>query len=190
MTPPDKDTASIAKDLHDTFAKKGDAAPPSAFRHPEADKIIRNAYDLLSEIPTGKELIPIAKARDARIDVAIGKEPNVFTHGDNRITLICPKNTAGVNEYEMACNLGIGLREVELNYNGNQLVSGNTQSFIYRTVDIVILMCKIVSDFYDVKGHSKLVDLMTKLGHHEVYGQYKSHASYEVMKETIIKSIQ
>ena len=177
------------KDLHDAFGTKGADTAPSQFRHPDEAKIIKSAYDLLSEIPAGKELIPIAKERDCRIKVVIGREPDVFTHGDDRITIVCPKLYGGVNPYEMACNLGIGLREVELNYNGNQLVTGDVSSFYRRTVDIVILMCRMVSEFHDVKGHTKLIDKMTRLGHHEVYGLYKSHASYDVMKEKIISVI-
>ena len=151
--------------------------------------IIKSAYDLLSEIPAGQELIPLIKQYDIRIEVVVGREPNVFTQTDNRLTLVCPKIYGGVNMYEMACNLGIGIREIELNHNGNQLVSGNMNSFYDRTVDIVILMCRIVSEFHAVSGHTKLIDLMTQLGHHEVYGQYKSHASYETMKQTIISAM-
>ncbi len=176
------------KDLHGTFERKG-SQTTSPFKHPDEIAIIKSAYDLLAEIPAGKELLPLIKDHDIRIEVVIGREPNVFSHPDNRVTLVCPKLWGGVNPYEMACNLGIGLREIELNYNGNQLVTGDISSFYRRTVDIVILMCKIVSEFESLKGHTKLVDLMKTLGHHEVYGLYKSNASNEVMKEKIISVI-
>ena len=176
------------KDLHGTFERKG-AQTTSPFKHPDETAIIKTAYDLLAEIPAGKDLIPVIKAHDARIEVVIGREPDVFTHGDNRITLTCPKIYGGVNPYIMASNLGIGLREVELNYNGNQLVIGNMPSFYKRASDVVILMCRIAHEFSEVKGHTKLVDKLTQLGYSSIYGLYKSHASYDVMKEKIISVI-
>ncbi len=178
------------KDLNDAFGSKGTQTAPSPFRHPAERDIIKNAYELLNSIPAGQELIPTIKRYDVRIEVTVGREPNVVTMPNNTINLIVPKNLNGVNEYEIACNLGIGLREIELNNTGNQLVTGDMDSFYFRAVDTVMLMCRLVNDYEILKGHTKLVDLMAQLGHSKVYGQYKSQASNEVMKETIITAIK
>jgi hypothetical protein len=177
------------KDLHDAFGKKGTQSTPSSFKHPEESQIIKRAYDLLSEIPAGKELIPLIKDYDIKIEAVVGREPNVLTFGDNRISLVCPKVTHNINDHEMACNLAIGIKEIELNNTGNQMVTGNIEIFNTRTVAVVMIMCRVVSEFFNAHNHTKLVDLMGKLGYSDVYGLYRSRASYEVMKEKILTVI-
>ena len=178
------------KDLHDAFGNRGTQSAPSPFRHPMERDIIKNAYELLNSIPSGQELIPIIKRYDVRIEVMIGREPNVVTLPNNVINLIVPKNLNGVNEYRIALSLGVGLFEIQLNNNTNQSVIGTIQNVYFRAVETIILMCKITNDYETLNGHTKLVDLIAQLGHSKVYVQYKSQASYEVMKETIVTAIE
>ncbi len=172
--------------LHDAFAPLGQTGPN--YIHPEADKIVRDAVTLLNEIPEGKMLTPLIKDLNLAIRVIVGKEPGFFVPDEKTITLILPKFITGVNSFETACNLGLAIKEIDINMVNIQRLNADPQILNKKLIDIVLEMCKIVSEFEDVHNHTKLVDLLTKLGHSDVYKLYKAKASYQEMADLILKS--
>ncbi|PZP54761.1 MAG: hypothetical protein DI586_08900 [Micavibrio aeruginosavorus] len=172
--------------LHEAFGQMGQTGPN--YIHPNADEIIRDAVTLLNEIPEGKILTPLIKDLNIAIRVIIGKEPGFFVPDEKTITLILPKILTAVNPFEIACNLGLAIKEIEINMFNIQRLKVDPQIFNKKLIDIVLEMCKIVSEFEDVHKHTKLVDLLIKLGHSDVYKLYKAKASYQEMANIIIKS--
>jgi len=175
--------------LHDAFGALGQTPTGPNYTHPQQDEIIRDAVALLEEIPEGKRLVEQIKNQDLSIRVMIGKIPGFFVPESSTVVLLMPKILAGINEYETACNLGLGIKEIELNLVNIQRLDADPFSLNKKLIDIVLEMCKIVSEFQDVKNHLKLVDLVEKLGHAEVYRMYRAKASYQEMADQILKTI-
>lgn len=176
------------KDLHNAFGTKGVQTAPSPFRHPAERDIIKNAYELLNSIPAGQELIPIIKRYDVRIEVTIGRELQSYVT-QNQIKLTVPKEINNINKHESALDLGLGLKQVELNHNGNQLVSGDLTTFDFRYSECVILMFDIASDFEKTHNHPNLIDKIKKLGYFDIYKLYISGTSKEVTREKIVNLV-
>lgn len=174
--------------LHDAFAPLGHAPTGPSYAHPQQDEIVRDAVALLKTIPEGQLLTLLIKDLNISIRVIIGKEPGFFVADENTINLITPKALTGVNPFETACNLGLAIKEIEINMVNIQRLKAEPQILNKKLIDIVIEMCKIVSEFQDVHNHLKLVDLIEKLGHGNVYRQYKAKASYQEMADLILKS--
>lgn len=179
----------MSDSLHDSFGQVGHAPTGPSYAHPQQDEIIRDAVELLREIPEGQRLVDLIKEFDLTIRVIIGKEPGFFIPDANSVVLVSPKILAGVNSYETACNLGLGIKEIEMNVVNIQRLSSEPHLIYQKMIDIVLEMCKIVSEFEDVKNHMKLVDLIKKLGHSDVYRLYRSKASYKEMADQIVETI-
>jgi hypothetical protein len=167
----------INKEFGGSGAAGGESSP---YAHPLADQILQECSALLMEIPEGKRLLDFAREKDLKIHVITGKEPS-FQSGDKDNTfLICPANTKAVDLYEMAGNLAIAIRDAEQPYDGIpkpipgapgiDLPRATFQHFL----DIIYEMCKIGVEFEDVKKSSKIVDLIEKLGHGDIYREVRS----------------
>lgn len=175
--------------LHDAFAPLGQAQAGPSYAHPQQDEIIRDAVALLETIPEGKILVPMIKEMNLSIRVIIGKQPDFFVPDANSVVLIMPKAVATVNPFQIACSLGLGIKEIDLNLVNVQRLSNDKHTLYKKVIDIVLEMCKIVGEFQDVHNHLKLVDLLEKLGHSEVYKLYRSKADYKEMADQIVKTI-
>lgn len=179
----------MSDSLHDAFAPLGNAPTGPSYAHPQNDEIIRDAVALLETIPEGKILIPQIKENDITIRVIIGKEPGFFVPDGHTIMIVSPKHIAGVNPFEVACNLGMAVKEIQINLVNIQRLDSDFQIMRKKVIDIILEMCKIVSEFQDVHNHLKLVDLVEKLGHGNVYRRYRSKADYKELAEIIDKSV-
>jgi hypothetical protein len=177
------------KDLHDAFGKKGQQSAPSPFKHPDEAHIIKRAYDLLSEIPAGKELIPLIKEYDIRIEAVVAKECDSVVHDKNRIILNIPKAFTDFMAFEVALDLGLAIKEVEIKNELNQIVNLDFDQTSHLVSEKIYLMFVIATEFNDLKGHGKLVDNLDKLGYSIQYRQYKSNTSKEVIKESILSAL-
>jgi hypothetical protein len=167
-------------DINKEFGGSGAASGPSPYAHPLADQILQECSSLLMEIPEGRRLLDFAREKDLKIHVITGKEPS-FQRGDkDNVFLICPADTKTVDLYEMAGNLAVGIRDAEQPYDGIphpvpgapgiDLPRATFQHFL----DIIYEMCKIAVEFEDVKKSSKIVDLIEKLGHGNIYREVRS----------------
>lgn len=176
--------------LQDAFGPLGQTPSGPNYGHPQQDEIIRDAVALLGTIPEGKVLLPMIKEMDIAIRCIVGKQPGFVTPDQHTITLITPKALAGVNPFETACNLGLAIKEIQINLLQIQRLKQEPNLLNKKVIDIVLEMCKIVSEFQDVHNHLKLVDLIEKLGHGNVYKLYRSKADYKEMAELIVKELK
>lgn len=173
--------------LHDAFDQISHTGP--SYAHPKQEEIIRDAAALLMTIPEGKRLHAQVKQLDITIRAIIGKEPGFFVPDANTVILVVPKAVPSIDPYEIACNLGLGIREIEISFVNIQRLTIEPHLIYQKTIDIIIEMCKIVSEFQDVHNVSKLIDLLEKLGHGSVYRLYRSQADYKEMADLIVKNL-
>ncbi len=180
---------SLKEQLQESFSQSGQIPTGPSYAHPDQDEIIRDAVNTLGLIEEGRRLIPLIKERNLLIRVILGRIPNVTTPDGNTIILTMPKPYKAVDPDELACNLAIGIKEIEINAVNIQRLSHDPHLIAQKAVDIIIEMCRLVSEFHDVNKNVKLVALLEKLGHIEVYKLFRSKASYQEMADQAMKSV-
>ena len=182
-------------DMLKAFGTTGTPSGPT-YKHPLADEIIRESSALLMQIPEGKRLLKYAKDNDINFHAITGREPNYRRADGHNIYLICSANTKAVDLEEMACNLGLGIREIEQPSLGipwltpGAAVSDPDAAVINHFLDIIIEMCKIADEFVALNGSTKLVDLIEKLGHAELHRGIRSGLSHQELAEILRKTIK
>lgn len=185
--------------MNDVSKDFGHSGVPSAapnYAHPMAAAIMEECTSLLGKIPEGRRLLSLMKEKAMRIEVITGKEPGYRFALPDLAYLICPANTKAVDLPEMAVCMGLALRELEQPYIGIfraiPAIQGEQLSSILfqQLLDITIEMCKIVGEFEDVGNHAKLVDLLEKLGHLELYRGFRSGKTKEELAKIYSVSIK
>ena len=182
-------------DVLKEFGSSGAVQAPNPLAHPMADAIIRECTDLLLKTTEGKRLIEFVRQYSIKINVITGREPNYVTYTRDETTLICPAVTKAVDLDEMACNLGMGLRECETGYNGVPLTSINLPQAekdwanYRKTLDSLTAMCKIVHELSVVNNNTKLIDLVKKLGHYKLYEGVLSGLNDEELGKILITTV-
>lgn len=182
----------MLKEFGDTGAQMAAGTP--SYAHPQAAAILEECESLLSGIAEGQRLLAFAREKNIAIRVIAGKIPDYMVTDDQTLLLLCPMDTKAVDLEEMACTLGLGIRTMEQPYIGiPKPLMNNTsdQSYALRRhfLDITIEMCKIVSEIYDLNKNTKIVDLVEKLGHRELYEAYRSGKSAQEMADIYFKSV-
>jgi hypothetical protein len=183
-------------DILKEFGNSGEVAQTNPLAHPLAATIIKECSDLLVKgSAEGRRLIEFAQQYNIKINVITGREPNFFTTDKDTTTLVCPANTKAVDLDVMACNLGMALRECDLAYNGLPLVTINYPKdekdyYDYRkTLDVLVTMCKIVSELSVANNSTKLIDLVKKLGHYKLYEGVLSGLNDEELGKILITTV-
>lgn len=180
-------------DILKAFDTTGHLPTGPSYAHPLGEDIIRESSSLLSDIPEGMRLLKYAKDHDIKFNVATGKEPG-YRYGDQHtLFLICPAQTKAVDLEEMACNLGLAIHEIELAATGHP--RPNTQSgspdlpqiTFNHLLDIIYEMCKMVVEFESAGKSGKLVDLVEKLGHGDIYRGIRSGKNKQELAEVLRK---
>lgn len=183
-------------DMQKAFGTTGQAPSGPNYGHPLTEAIVSECSALLMQIPEGKRLLKFAKDNDLNFKVITGREPSFLPHEGKNIYLVCPANTKAVDLDEMACNMGIAIREAEQPTIGIPRPTPGTpgidleKATFNHMLDIIVEMCKITSEFVDVKKSTKLVDLLEKLGHSELYRGIRSGKSYQELAEILKKTIK
>ncbi|HOO51864.1 MAG TPA: hypothetical protein PLK94_11305 [Alphaproteobacteria bacterium] len=185
--------------MNDMLKEFGDSRAQMAgapdYQHPQSDIILEECQELLAKLPEGKRLLEAAKEKGFKYQVITGKIPDFHVTGNDTLVLVCPANTKAVDLEEMACNMGMGIRALEQPHVGFQKPQfgndspQNVHAVRQHFLDITIEMCIIVSEIYDANNNSKIVDLLDKLGHRELYEAYRSGKSKEEMAEIYFKSV-
>lgn len=185
----------MMSDMIKAFGTTGTPTGPT-YKHPLEEEIIRESSSMLMKIPEGKRLLKYAKDQDINFHAITGREPN-YRRGDaHNLFLICPANTKAVDLEEMACNLGMAIREIEQPAIGIPWVTaGMAGSDVERMIlnhylDIIIIMCKITDEFVALNGSTKLVDLIEKLGHAELHRGIRSGLPHQELAEILRKTIK
>jgi hypothetical protein len=183
-------------DMLKAFGTTGSAQTGPTYKHPLEEEIIREASSLLMQIPEGKRLLKYAKDHDIHFHAVSGREPG-FRYGDgHNLFLLCPANTKAVDLDEMACNLGLAIREIEQPSVGiPRPIPGaagiDLESATFNhMLDIIIEMCKITDEFVALNGSTKLVDLIEKLGHAELHRGIRSGLPHQELAEILSKKIK
>lgn len=183
-------------DMLKAFGTTGATPTGPTYKHPLEEEIIRESSSLLMKIPEGKRLLKYAKDNDIHFHAVSGREPN-FRRGDaHNVYLICPANTKAVDLEEMACNLGLGIRDIEQPSLGMPwAIPGTTgvdleKATFNHFLDIIIEMCKITDEFVALNGSTKLVDLIDKLGHAELHRGIRSGLPHQELAEILRKTIK
>lgn len=182
----------ITKDFESMGAQL--AGGTSSYGHPQAKIILEECESLLSKIPEGQRLLAFSRAHNVKTQVITGKIPDFNVAPDNTLLLICPMNTKAVDLEEMAVNLGMGIRNIEQPHVGiPKPLMNNTPEQAYAArkhfLDITVEMCKLVSEIYDLNHNTKIVDLLEKLGHRELYEAYRSGKSEQEMADIYFRSV-
>lgn len=185
--------------MNDMLKEFGDSHAQMAgsmdYQHPQAQVILDECQGMLDKLPEGKRLLAFAQEKGIKYQVITGKIPDFHISGSDTLILVCPANTKAVDLDEMACNMGMGIRALEQPYIGipRPHPGNNTPEGIHAVrrhfLDITVEMCKIVSEIYDMDNKSKIVDLLDKLGHRELYEAYRSGKSKEEMADIYFKSV-
>ena len=183
-------------DVTKAFETTGQIPTGPTYTHPLSEDIIRECSSLLMEIPEGRRLLKFARDNDIKFNAITGREPG-YQYGDaHNVFVICPANTKAVNLDEMACNLGMAIREIEQQSEGiSRPVYGSMAADQQRVsfnhfLDIIYTMCKIVSEFVDVRKDTKLVDLVEKLGHGSIYRGIRSGKNKQELAEVFADSLK
>lgn len=183
-------------DMLKAFGTTGSTPTGPGYAHPMTEDIIREASSLLMEIPEGRRLLEYAKKNDITFGAITGRQPSYQVTDSHHLFLICPANTKAVDLEEMACNLGIGIREIEQPSVGiSRAVTGIPGQDLERItfnhmLDIIIEMCKIADEFVAVKGSTKLVDRIEKLGHSELHRGIRSGLPHQELANILNKTIK
>ncbi|MDD3019563.1 MAG: hypothetical protein PHX61_01120 [Alphaproteobacteria bacterium] len=185
--------------MNDMLKEFGDmgaqmAGGQTSYSHPQAGIILEECESLLSKIPEGQRLLALAKEKGFKTHVIAGKIPDFNVVGDDSLLLLCPLNTKAVDLDEMACNLGMGFRNLEQPHIGipkplMQNTPEQAHALRRHFLDITVEMCRIVSEIYDLNNKTKIVDLVEKLGHRELYEAYRSGKSDKEMADIYFKSV-
>lgn len=182
-------------DILKAFGTTGTPSGP-VYTHPLSEEIIRECSSLLMEIPEGRRLLKYAKDKDVNLHVMTGREPG-YRYGDaHNVFLVCPQNTKAVDLDEMAVNLGMAIRDVELPSLGVPhptpgVFSPEMEKIAFNHVlDIIITMCQIVREFAEIKPQTKLVDLVEKLGHADLYRGIGSGKNKQELALVLEKSLK
>ncbi len=184
-------------DILKAFGTTGSGAPGGPnYKHPLEEDIIRESSALLMQIPEGKRLLKYAKDNDINFHAITGREPN-YKRGDaHNVYLLCPANTKAVDLEEMACNLGLAIRDIEQPSVGIPWAVPGTpgldleKATFNHFLDIIIMMCKITDEFVALNGSTKLVDLIEKLGHAELHRGIRSGLPHQELAEILRKTIK
>jgi hypothetical protein len=183
-------------DVTKTFETIGQIPTGPTYAHPLSEDIVRECSSLLMEIPEGRRLLKFARENDIKFNAITGREPG-YQYGDaHNVFLICPANTKAVDLDEMACNLGMAIREIEQQSDGiprpiyGSMAADQQRISFNHLLDIIYEMCKIVSEFVDAKKGTKLVDLVEKLGHGNIYRGIRSGKSKQELAEVFADSLK
>lgn len=183
-------------DVLKDFGSSGAAQAVNPLTHPMADAILKECTRLLEEKTVeGKRLIEFSRQYSIRITVITGREPSFFTVDKDSTTLVCPATTKAVDLDVMACNLGMALKECEVAYNGVPLNTLNLPkdekdwANYRKTLDVLIAMCKIVSELSIANNNTKLIDLVKKLGHYKLYQGVLSGQNDEELGKILITTL-
>lgn len=177
------------------FGASGAIQAQNPLAHPMADAILEECTNLLGKTAEGKRLLDFAKQYSIKINVITGREPSFFTIDKDSTTLVCPATTKAVDLDIMSCNLGMALRECEVAYNGVPLNTINLPqdekdwANYRKTLDVLITMCKIVHELSVVNNNTKLIDLVKKLGHYNLYEGVLSGLNDEELGKILISTL-
>jgi hypothetical protein len=180
--------------LQGTFGTKSEAGSRTQLTHPDDIRIIETAKNLLANTVTGMSLLQLMNAYSIPVKVIKGREPNFSVPDDKTVVLICPEKTPA-DLHEMAVNLGLGIRSVEHGMVGFKMPAQargtqEAQNVLFsKTLDIVMTMCKLVSEFVDRGEATNLVELIEKLGHGDIYRANRSGASFQEMEALLKKAV-
>lgn len=183
-------------DMLKAFGTTGATPTGPGYAHPLTEDIIRESSALLMEIPEGRRLLGYAKDNDITFGALTGKQPSYHVTDSHHLYLVCPANTKAVDLEEMACNLGIGIREIEQPAIGIARAAPGTpgldleRATFNHMLDIIIEMCKIADEFVAVKGSTKLVDRIEKLGHSELHRGIRSGLPHQELANILNKTIK
>jgi hypothetical protein len=165
------------------------------YGHPLESAMITECTRLLNGIPEGKRLVEYAKTHKIPVKAVKGRIPNYYIPDEKTIILVCPANPKTVDRYEMACNLGLGIREIELYHQGLEMPPTSApehiryQAALDKSLDMVIFMIRLSTEIEDVYKTKTLVDLIGKMGHDELYKGYRLGKSESELREILKKSL-
>ncbi len=177
------------------FGLSGTRNNEQQYTHPQAEAILAECHDLLGKIPEGRRLLELAQNKNYHISVITGPKPDYIFTSPTSTQLVCPLNTKAVDLPEMAVCMGLAIRDLEQPSVGIPravpAIHGQNlpQVLFKQLLDISIEMCKIVGEFYDVDNNTKLVDLLDKLGHGNLYRGFRSGKSQEELTKIYSVSI-
>ncbi len=184
-------------DMLKAFGTTGQPTPAGAdFKHPMEEDIVRECSALLMGIPEGKRLLAYAREHDINFHVMTGKEPNFRMADSKNLFLLCPANTRAVDLEEMACNMAIGIRNIEQPSIGIPRPTPGIpgvdleKATFNHMLDIIIEMCKIALEFETVNKSTKLIDLVEKLGHGDINRAIRSGKSQEELAKILREEIK
>lgn len=179
-------------DVSKDFGSSGAVPQASSYGHPLTQQILEETRELLSKIPEGRRLLEVAKDNNYKIEVISGKEPDFRYGSEDTAFLICPMNTKAVDLEAMACNLGLAIYELEqpsLGIPRGSYDPAMRHILFNQMLDITIKMCQIVGEFEDLGKGSKLIDLLGRLGHSQLYKGFRSGQSKEELTKIYSVSV-
>ncbi len=165
------------------------------YTHPLEEAMIAECTRLLAGIPDGKRLVDYAQTHKIPVKAVKGRIPNYYIPDDKTVILVCPANPKMVDRYEMACNLGLGIREIELYNQGLEMPPSNAPEHVRygaaldKSLDMVVFMIRLSTQIEDVYKTKTLVDLIGKMGHDELYKGYRLGKSELELREILKKSL-
>ena len=180
--------------LHEAFGQLGMAKPSGGPSHPQEFEILRQAKEILFELPTGRQLVEFANSYNVPVKTMLGKEPDFSSLDGKSVLLVSP---AKIENYikELSLCLACGYKIVQNHAQGfiptdaapDTLEWKNEQAG--KLLDIIILMCKLAEELVAVKKDTKFVDLIKRLGHSDIYEASLKRAPYEELEKIMLKSI-
>lgn len=163
------------------------------YRHPHEADILEETRELLRQTPTGEKLLGFAAGRSTETRVLCSPNYQGFITGSGLVYITMPaaENSAG---YLQALTLAYGLRDVQQIAQGfvrRRRAEDRTafiQSNYLKNLDIIVEMCKIVSEFGE-KGMPEALTDLEGMALGSVYRAYKQGAEGLVLMQVYLDSL-
>ena len=166
-------------DLQDTFDAKGSKFTDIEYRHPQSEKIIEEALEIIRESETGAHLIQVAKKGNIPLHVFKSEEgKSSYIPDSNAIYIGASEKTKEAGPSQVIAVI-LTLREAEQEMIG--LSAPDPADMLnYATVmhtknlDALVYMCKVIHEMEVKKTdhYTVLLDEVKSLGHNSLYQAY------------------
>ncbi|MGE4314405.1 MAG: hypothetical protein AB7E85_09080 [Pseudobdellovibrionaceae bacterium] len=157
-----------------------------ALQHPKSAEILREARDILSQIPTGRILLQVWDHYKIPVYVMSGREIT-FTNPDEYSVYLMVTPSYAKTPDLVALALACGIRDVEHAYVGFKRPDKDLDPIDYaaaifsKELDITCKMCIIADELKENLGYTKALDLVFELGHDDVYKAQKANADFQTI---------
>ncbi len=163
--------------LQGAFGDRGTNVNAITYGHPHGEKIIEQAYQILTQSKTGQIFLKVLSTHQVPIQMMNGIGESGYSLDMKTIFLQVPKGQKEVNG-DIIINLIKALSEADQEIGGNKAPDPmadvlNYAAFMHaRNLDSLIHSCTVVKELTDTEYFTILLDTLGKIGLNSFYKAY------------------